>query len=83
MCIYIYIDRYICMHMYMYLCCVCVCVLHIDHAYILTRAHISPQECKASVTRCLHLVSLGWPRAAPPRHTLKKLLKFFSEGYLK
>ena len=71
------------MHMYMYLCCVCVCVLHIDHAYILTRAHISPQECKASVTRCLHLVSLGWPRAAPPRHTLKKLLKFFSEGYLK
>ena len=83
MCLYIY--RYICMHMYMYLCCVCVCVcvLHIDHAYILTRAHISPQECKASVTRCLHLVSLGWPRAAPPRHTLKKLLKFFSEGYLK
>ena len=75
------------MHAYVYvfvLCvCVCVCVLHIDHAYILTRAHISPQECKASVTRCLHLVSLGWPRAAPPRRTLKKLLKFFSEGYLK
>ena len=83
MCVCIYIDIYACICICICVVCVCVCVLHIDHAYILTRAHISPQECKASVTRCLHLVSLGWPRAAPPRHTLKKLLKFFSEGYLK
>ena len=81
MCVCRYIDIYACICIC--ICVVYVCVLHIDHAYILTRAHISPQECKASVTRCLHLVSLGWPRAAPPRHTLKKLLKFFSEGYLK
>jgi len=55
----------------------------VDEGDMRALVRLSPQECKASVTRCLHLVSLGWPRAAPPRHTLKKLLKFFSEGYLK
>ena len=37
------------------------------------------KEAKAAITRGLHEIALAWPSAAPSRHTLKKLYRFFSE----
>ena len=50
-----------------------------DDALICTELSMSPEHCKTAVTHCLHLVSLAWTSAAPPRHTLKKLHRFFCE----
>lgn len=36
-------------------------------------------DTKAVLTQCLHCVALSWPCAAPSRHTLKKLHRFFGE----
>jgi tRNA A64-2'-O-ribosylphosphate transferase len=50
-----------------------------DDAEVRARVGFEPEVCKAALTRCLHVVSMAWTSAAPPRHTLKKLHRFFGE----